>query len=126
MNGCAASETTAEMIIALISDQALMRHPDVNVQYSDDALLAFPSADVGIAVAAPYEVPPGAVPTAGPLAVPTVPGGTVWFCLTRSSRPISANAGRHKEVKWYLASTSCWLTPFAASTVGRAIGVGTC
>jgi pyruvate dehydrogenase E2 component (dihydrolipoamide acetyltransferase) len=32
---------------------ALMRHPDMNVQYSDDALLVFPSADVGIAVAAP-------------------------------------------------------------------------
>ena len=35
------------------SAHALMRHRDVNVQYSDDALLVFPSADVGIAVAAP-------------------------------------------------------------------------
>jgi pyruvate dehydrogenase E2 component (dihydrolipoamide acetyltransferase) len=33
--------------------QALMRHRDMNVQYSDDALLVFPNADVGIAVAAP-------------------------------------------------------------------------
>src|ERR1041385_3589629 len=30
-----------------------MRHRDMNVQYTDDALLVFPSADVGIAVAAP-------------------------------------------------------------------------
>src|SRR6267378_8184071 len=31
----------------------------------------------GIAVAAPYDGAPGTVPTAGPLVVPTVPGGTV-------------------------------------------------
>jgi hypothetical protein len=31
----------------------------------------------GIAVAAAYVVAPGTVPTAGPLDVPTVPGGTV-------------------------------------------------
>jgi pyruvate dehydrogenase E2 component (dihydrolipoyllysine-residue acetyltransferase) len=30
-----------------------MRHRDMNVQYTDDALLVFSSADVGIAVAAP-------------------------------------------------------------------------
>jgi pyruvate dehydrogenase E2 component (dihydrolipoamide acetyltransferase) len=40
-------------VLTKISAQALMRHPDVNVQYSDDTLLAFPNADVGIAVAAP-------------------------------------------------------------------------
>jgi pyruvate dehydrogenase E2 component (dihydrolipoamide acetyltransferase) len=33
--------------------QALMRHRDVNVQYSEDALLRFPNANIGIAVAAP-------------------------------------------------------------------------
>ena len=32
---------------------ALMRHGDMNVQFADDALLVFPNADVGIAVAAP-------------------------------------------------------------------------
>jgi pyruvate dehydrogenase E2 component (dihydrolipoamide acetyltransferase) len=40
-------------VLTKVSAQALMRHRDMNVQYADDALLAFPSADVGIAVAAP-------------------------------------------------------------------------
>ena len=40
-------------VLTKVCAQALMRHRDVNVQYSDDALLVFPSADVGIAVAAP-------------------------------------------------------------------------
>jgi pyruvate dehydrogenase E2 component (dihydrolipoamide acetyltransferase) len=40
-------------VLTKLCAQALMRHRDVNVQYSDDALLVFPSADVGIAVAAP-------------------------------------------------------------------------
>ncbi len=40
-------------VLTKVSAQALMRHRDMNVQYSDDALLVFPSADVGIAVAAP-------------------------------------------------------------------------
>ena len=40
-------------LLTKVSAQALMRHRDVNVQFADDALLAFPSADVGIAVAAP-------------------------------------------------------------------------
>ena len=31
--------------------QALARHPDVNVQFTDEALLRFPTANVGIAVA---------------------------------------------------------------------------
>jgi pyruvate dehydrogenase E2 component (dihydrolipoamide acetyltransferase) len=40
-------------VLTKICAQALMRHRDMNVQYADDALLAFPNADVGIAVAAP-------------------------------------------------------------------------
>jgi pyruvate dehydrogenase E2 component (dihydrolipoyllysine-residue acetyltransferase) len=44
---------TVTDVLTKVSAQALMRHRDVNVQYSDDALLAFPNADVGIAVAAP-------------------------------------------------------------------------
>jgi pyruvate dehydrogenase E2 component (dihydrolipoamide acetyltransferase) len=40
-------------VLTKLSAQALMRHRDMNVQYSDDALLVFPNADVGIAVAAP-------------------------------------------------------------------------
>jgi pyruvate dehydrogenase E2 component (dihydrolipoamide acetyltransferase) len=40
-------------VLTKLSAQALMRHRDMNVQYSDDALLVFPNADIGIAVAAP-------------------------------------------------------------------------
>ncbi|HZT92430.1 MAG TPA: dihydrolipoamide acetyltransferase family protein [Gaiellaceae bacterium] len=44
---------TVTDVLAKICAQALMRHRDVNVQYTDDALLRFPTANVGIAVAAP-------------------------------------------------------------------------
>jgi pyruvate dehydrogenase E2 component (dihydrolipoamide acetyltransferase) len=44
---------TVTDVLAKLSAHALMRHRAMNVQYSDDALLVFPSADVGIAVAAP-------------------------------------------------------------------------
>ena len=40
-------------VLTKVSAQALMRHRDMNVQFADDSLLVFPSADVGIAVAAP-------------------------------------------------------------------------
>ena len=40
-------------VLTKVCAQALMRHRDMNVQYSEDVLLVFPSADVGIAVAAP-------------------------------------------------------------------------
>jgi len=44
---------TVTDLLAKLCAQALMRHRDVNVQYSEDALLRFPTANVGIAVAAP-------------------------------------------------------------------------
>jgi len=44
---------TVTDLLTKVCAQALMRHRDVNVQYTDDALLVFPSANVGIAVAAP-------------------------------------------------------------------------
>jgi pyruvate dehydrogenase E2 component (dihydrolipoamide acetyltransferase) len=44
---------TVTDLLAKVCAQALMRHRDVNVQYADDALLKFPTANVGIAVAAP-------------------------------------------------------------------------
>jgi len=44
---------TVTDVLTKVCAQALMRHRDVNVQYTEDALLVFPSADVGIAVAAP-------------------------------------------------------------------------
>jgi pyruvate dehydrogenase E2 component (dihydrolipoamide acetyltransferase) len=40
-------------LLAKVCAQALMRHRDVNVQYTEDAILKFPTANVGIAVAAP-------------------------------------------------------------------------
>jgi len=40
-------------VLTKLCAQALMRHRDMNVQFAEDSLLAFPSANVGIAVAAP-------------------------------------------------------------------------
>jgi pyruvate dehydrogenase E2 component (dihydrolipoamide acetyltransferase) len=45
---------TVTDLLAKLCAQALMRHRDVNVQYTEDALLKFPTANVGIAVAAPH------------------------------------------------------------------------
>jgi pyruvate dehydrogenase E2 component (dihydrolipoamide acetyltransferase) len=44
---------TVTDLLTKLCAQALMRHRDMNVQYSEDALLVFPNANVGIAVAAP-------------------------------------------------------------------------
>jgi pyruvate dehydrogenase E2 component (dihydrolipoamide acetyltransferase) len=44
---------TVTDVLTKVCAQALMRHRDMNVQYDEDALLVFPNADVGIAVAAP-------------------------------------------------------------------------
>jgi pyruvate dehydrogenase E2 component (dihydrolipoamide acetyltransferase) len=44
---------TVTDLLTKVCAQALMRHRDMNVQLAEDELLVFPSADVGIAVAAP-------------------------------------------------------------------------
>jgi pyruvate dehydrogenase E2 component (dihydrolipoamide acetyltransferase) len=44
---------TVTDLLAKVCAQALMRHPDVNVQFTDEAILRFPSAHIGIAAAAP-------------------------------------------------------------------------
>jgi pyruvate dehydrogenase E2 component (dihydrolipoamide acetyltransferase) len=44
---------TVTDLLTRVCAQALMRHPGMNVQFTEDALLAFPNANVGIAVAAP-------------------------------------------------------------------------
>src|SRR5438874_8575536 len=44
---------TVTDLLAKVCAQGLMRHRDVNVQYAEDALLRFPTANIGIAVAAP-------------------------------------------------------------------------
>jgi pyruvate dehydrogenase E2 component (dihydrolipoamide acetyltransferase) len=40
-------------LLTRVCARALARHPEMNVQYTEDALLSFPNANVGIAVAAP-------------------------------------------------------------------------
>jgi pyruvate dehydrogenase E2 component (dihydrolipoamide acetyltransferase) len=44
---------TVTDLLAKVCAQALMRHSDVNVQFTDGAILRFPSAHIGIAAAAP-------------------------------------------------------------------------
>jgi pyruvate dehydrogenase E2 component (dihydrolipoamide acetyltransferase) len=44
---------TVTDLLTKLCAQALMRHRDANVQYTEEALLVFPGANVGIAVAAP-------------------------------------------------------------------------
>jgi pyruvate dehydrogenase E2 component (dihydrolipoamide acetyltransferase) len=44
---------TVTDVLAKVCAAALKRHRDVNVAYSDEALLRFPTANIGIAVAAP-------------------------------------------------------------------------
>jgi pyruvate dehydrogenase E2 component (dihydrolipoamide acetyltransferase) len=44
---------TVTDLLAKVCAQALQRHPDVNVQFTGEAILRFPSAAIGIAVAAP-------------------------------------------------------------------------
>ena len=44
---------TVTDLLAKICARALMRHPDVNVQFAGESLVRFPSANIGIAVAAP-------------------------------------------------------------------------
>jgi pyruvate dehydrogenase E2 component (dihydrolipoamide acetyltransferase) len=42
---------TVTDLLVKVCAQGLARHPDVNVQYTEEALLRFPAADVGLAVA---------------------------------------------------------------------------
>jgi pyruvate dehydrogenase E2 component (dihydrolipoamide acetyltransferase) len=44
---------TVTDLLVKVCASALVRHRDVNVQFAEDAIVRFPSADVGIAVAAP-------------------------------------------------------------------------
>ena len=44
---------TVTDILTKVCASALVRHRDVNVQYTEDAVLVFPTANVGLAVAAP-------------------------------------------------------------------------
>jgi pyruvate dehydrogenase E2 component (dihydrolipoamide acetyltransferase) len=55
---------TVTDLLTKLCAQALIRHRDMNVQYTEDALLVFPSANVGIAVAAPQGLVVPVVPAA--------------------------------------------------------------
>jgi pyruvate dehydrogenase E2 component (dihydrolipoamide acetyltransferase) len=44
---------TVTDLLTKVCAMALLRHRDVNVQFTDEALLKFPTANVGLAVAAP-------------------------------------------------------------------------
>jgi len=46
-------KVTVTDVLARVCAAALMRHRDVNVQYTDEGLQLFPTANVGIAVATP-------------------------------------------------------------------------
>ena len=47
------ARVTVTDVLTKVCAQALMRHPEVNVQFTEEALLRFPSANVALAVAAP-------------------------------------------------------------------------
>jgi len=47
------TKATVTDVLTKVCAAALMRHREVNAQYSDDAILRYPTANVGIAVAAP-------------------------------------------------------------------------
>jgi pyruvate dehydrogenase E2 component (dihydrolipoamide acetyltransferase) len=46
-------KTTVTDVLTKVCAAGLLRHREVNAQYTDDAILLFPTANVGIAVAAP-------------------------------------------------------------------------
>jgi pyruvate dehydrogenase E2 component (dihydrolipoamide acetyltransferase) len=47
------TKATVTDVLTKVSADALMRHREVNAQWTDDAILLFPTANIGIAVAAP-------------------------------------------------------------------------
>jgi len=55
---------TVTDVLAKVSAMALIRHRGVNAQYTEDALQIFPTANVGIAVAAPQGLVVPVVPSA--------------------------------------------------------------
>jgi pyruvate dehydrogenase E2 component (dihydrolipoamide acetyltransferase) len=63
---------TATDILTRLSAAALMRHRDVNVQFADDAIRVFPTANIGIAVAAPQGLVVPVVNGAERLTIPQI------------------------------------------------------
>jgi pyruvate dehydrogenase E2 component (dihydrolipoamide acetyltransferase) len=65
---------TVTDVLIKVCAQALMRHRDMNVQFTDDALLAFPNANVGLAVAAPQGLVVPVVKNAEQLSIVQIAG----------------------------------------------------
>jgi len=78
--------TVTDLLVKLCA-QALVRHPEVNVQFTENALLRLPSANVGIAVAAPKG-----------LVVPVVQGAE-RLSLAEVARVRADVVGRSREGK---------------------------
>jgi pyruvate dehydrogenase E2 component (dihydrolipoamide acetyltransferase) len=78
---------TVTDVLTKVSAQALMRHREVNAEFTEDAILLHPSANVGLAVAAPQG-----------LVVPVI-RGTERLSLTEIAAVRSDLVGRARESK---------------------------
>jgi pyruvate dehydrogenase E2 component (dihydrolipoyllysine-residue acetyltransferase) len=65
---------TVTDVLAKVSAQALMRHREVNVEFTEDAILLHPSANVGLAVAAPQGLVVPVIRTAERLSLTEIAG----------------------------------------------------
>jgi pyruvate dehydrogenase E2 component (dihydrolipoamide acetyltransferase) len=63
---------TVSDVLTKLSAAALMRHRDVNAQYTDEAILIFPSANIGIAVAAPQGLVVPVIPACERRTIPEI------------------------------------------------------
>jgi pyruvate dehydrogenase E2 component (dihydrolipoamide acetyltransferase) len=81
---------TVTDLLAKVCAQALMRHPDVNVQFTDEAILRFPSANIGIAAAAPQG-----------LVVPVIPS-VERLSLAETAQRRTEVIGRARENKLHV------------------------
>jgi len=78
---------TVTDVLTKVSAQALMRHREVNAEFTDDAILLHPSANVGLAVAAPQG-----------LVVPVIRSAE-RLSLTEIARGRADLVGRAREAK---------------------------
>ena len=65
-------KVTVTDVLTKVCATALLRHREVNAQYTDDAILLFPTANVGIAVAAPQGLVVPVIRSAERLRVPEI------------------------------------------------------
>jgi pyruvate dehydrogenase E2 component (dihydrolipoamide acetyltransferase) len=65
---------TVTDLMAKVCARALIRHPELNVQFTDHALLQFATANIGIAVAAPQGLVVPVIPTVERLSLTEVAG----------------------------------------------------